>query len=159
MGKKAVSILYWLLPAYLLFQSVYQIQVLRGLEKTYAEGQSYTADVVDFRLKNMQAQSNGVIELSFAKEDSSIVDQRMTLPVQMAAQLRQYGKLPVRYLEDSPQPIVIITTYNFHHNMVRMNVAILVSSFLATVVIGWFVIRWARRPKTETEFTIERVDV
>src|SRR5690606_32310378 len=113
MGKKAVSILYWLLPAYLLFQSVYQIQVLRGLEKTYAEGQSYTADVVDFRLKNMQAQSNGVIELSFAKEDSSIVDQRMTLPVQMAAQLRQYGKLPVRYLEDSPQPIVIITTYNF----------------------------------------------
>ncbi len=157
MGKKAVSILYWLLPAYLLFQSVYQIQVLRGLEKTYADGQSYTADVVDFRLKNMQAQSNGIIELRFSVGDT-VVDQRMTLPVQMAAQVRQYGKLPVRYLGSSAQPIVIIPTYNFHHNMVRMNVAILLSSFLATAVIGVFVVRWARRHKAEPPLVIVRED-
>ena len=157
-GKKIVGYLYWLLPAYLLFQTVYQIQVLRGLEHTYEQGESYVADVVDFRLKNMQAQSNGIIELKFDIAGGETVQKRMTLPVQMAAQTRQYGKIPVRYLADSPQPIVMIPTYDFHHNMVRINVAILLSSFLATMIMGYFVFKWSRRVRDEVELKIERVD-
>jgi len=158
-GKRIVGFIYWLLPAYLLFQTVYQIQVLRGLEKTYEQGESYIADVVDFRLKNMQAQSNGIIELKFDIAGGETVQKRMTLPVQLAAQTRQYGKMPVRYLADSPQPIVMIPTYDFHHNMVRINVAILVSSFLGTLIMGFFVFRWSRKIGTEAELKFERVDV
>lgn len=154
--KRLLGFLYWLLPAYLLFQSVYQIGVLQGLENTYANGESYISDVVDFRLKNMQAQSNGVIELRFETQEGEIIQQRMTLPVQIAAITRQYGKIPVRYLADSRQPIVMIPTYDFHHNMVRINVAILLSSFLATAVIGFFVIRWARRKEPELSFVMEQ---
>lgn len=154
--KRLLGFLYWLLPAYLLFQSVYQIGVLQGLENTYANGESYISDVVDFRLKNMQAQSNGVIELRFETQEGEVIQQRMTLPVQIAAITRQYGKIPVRYLADSRQPIVMIPTYDFHHNMVRINVAILLSSFLATVVIGFFVIRWARRKEPELSFVMEQ---
>jgi hypothetical protein len=157
-GKRIVGYIYWLLPAYLLFQSVYQIQVLRGLEKTYELGESYVADVVDFRLKNMQAQSNGIIELKFNIAGGETVQKRMTLPIQLAALTRQYGKIPVRYLADSPQPIVMIPTYTFHHNMVRINVAILLSSFLGTLVMGFFVFRWSRKIGTEAELKIERVD-
>jgi hypothetical protein len=157
-GKRIVGYIYWLLPAYLLFQTVYQVQVLRGLEMTYEGGISYVADVVDFRLKNMQAQSNGVIELKFDIDGGETVQKRMTLPVQLAAQTRQYGKIPVRYLAASPQPIVMIPTYNFHHNMVRINVAILVSSFLGTLIMGFFVLRWARKIGTEAELKIEWVD-
>lgn len=157
-GKRIVGYIYWLLPAYLLFQSVYQIQVLRGLEKTYEQGESYIADVVDFRLKNMQAQSNGIIELRFDIAGGETVQKRMTLPIQLAALTRQYGKIPVRYLADSPQPIVMIPTYTFHHNMVRINVAILLSSFLGTLVMGFFVLRWSRKIGTEAELKIERVD-
>jgi hypothetical protein len=158
-GKRIVGFIYWLLPAYLLFQSVYQIQVLRGLEKTYELGESYVAEVVDFRLKNMQAQSNGIIELKFDIAGGETVQKRMTLPIQLAAQTRQYGKMPVRYLADSPQPIVMIPTYVFHHNMVRINVAILLSSFLGTLIIGFFVLRWSRKIGTEPELKIERVDI
>lgn len=157
-GKRIVGYIYWLLPAYLLFQTVYQVQVLRGLEKTYDQGVSYVAEVVDFRLKNMQAQSNGVIELKFAINGGDTVQKRMSLPVQLAAQTRQYGMMPVRYLADSPQPIVMIPTYNFHHNMVRINVAILASSFLGTLIMGLFVFRWARKIGTEAVLKIERVD-
>jgi len=157
-GKRIVGVIYWLLPAYLLFQSVYQIQVLRGLEKTYEQGESYIAEVVDFRLKNMQAQSNGIIELKFDIAGGETVQKRMTLPIQLAAQTRQYGKMPVRYLADSPQPIVMIPTYDFHHNMVRINVAILVSSFLGTLIMGFFVFRWSRRIRDEVELKIERID-
>lgn len=157
-GKRIVGYIYWLLPAYLLFQSVYQIQVLRGLEKTYELGESYVADVVDFRLKNMQAQSNGIIELKFNIAGGETVQKRMTLPIQLAALTRQYGKIPVRYLADSPQPIVMIPTYTFHHNMVRINVAILLSSFLGTLIMGFFVLRWSRKIGTEPELKIERVD-
>lgn len=153
--KRLLGFLYWILPAYLLFQSVYQIGVLQGLENTYANGESYISDVVDFRLKNMQAQSNGIIELRFETQDGEIVQKRMTLPVQIAAITRQYGKIPVRYLAESRQPIVMIPTYNFHHNMVRINVAILVSSFLATVGFGYFVIRWVRRNDPEPIFVME----
>ncbi len=157
-GKRIVGYIYWLLPAYLLFQSVYQIQVLRGLEKTYERGESYVADVVDFRLKNMQAQSNGIIELKFDIAGGETVQKRMTLPIQLAALTRQYGKIPVRYLADSPQPIVMIPTYTFHHNMVRINVAILLSSFLGTLIMGFFVLRWSRKIGTEPELKIERID-
>ncbi len=157
-GKRIVGYIYWLLPAYLLFQTVYQIQVLYGLETTYEQGESYVADVVDFRLKNMQAQSNGIIELKFDIAGGQTVQKRMTLPVQLAAQTRQYGKIPVRYLADSPQPIVMIPTYDFHHNMVRINVAILISSFLGTLIMGFFVFRWSRKIGTEPELKIERID-
>lgn len=158
MGKRIVGYIYWLLPAYLLFQTVYQVQVLRGLEMTYDGGESYVADVVDFRLKNMQAQSNGVIELKFDIQTGETVQKRMTLPVQIAAITRQYGKIPVRYLADSPQPIVMIPTYDFHHNMVRINVAILASSLLATLIMGYFVRRWSRRIRDEAELIFERID-
>ncbi len=159
MGKRIVGYIYWLLPAYLLFQTVYQVQVLRGLEMTYGKGESYVADVVDFRLKNMQAQSNGIIELKFDINSGETVQKRMTLPVQIAAITRQYGKIPVRYLADSPQPIVMIPTYDFHHNMVRINVAILASSLLATLIMGYFVLRWSRRIRDEADLKFERVDV
>jgi len=158
MGKRIVSIVYWLLPAYFLFQSIYQIQVLGGLQSTYDNGTSYLAEVVEFRLKNMQAQSNGVIELRFETDTDAIVQKRMTLPIQLAAQVREYGKMPVRYLESSAQPIVIIPTYIFHRNMVRMNVAILLSSLLASIIMGYFVLRWTRKLSKKEELVIVRLD-
>jgi hypothetical protein len=103
----------------------------------------------------MQAQSNGVIELRFKIKGGEFIQKRMTLPVQIAALTRQYGKIPVRYLADSRQPIVMIPTYKFHLNMVRINVAILISSFLATVGFGFFVIRWARRKDPELKIVME----
>lgn len=158
MGKRIVSIIYWLLPAYLLFQSIYQIQVLGGLQSTYENGTSYLAEVVEFRLKNMQAQSNGIIELRFETDSAAVIQKKMTLPIQLAAQIREYGKMPVRYLESSAQPIVIIPTYEFHRNMVRMNVAILLSSFIATVIMGYFVVRWARKLSKNEELVFVRLD-
>jgi hypothetical protein len=150
--RKVVALLYALVPLYLLFQSIYQINVLQGLSQTYEKGESYVADVIYFRLKNMQAQSNGVIELRLQTKDGQTIDTKMTLPVQMAAITRAYGKLPVRYLAESSQPIVIMPTYSFHLNMVRMNVAILVSSFITTLILGFWVLRWARKtPEGELE--------
>lgn len=150
--RKVVALLYVLVPLYLLFQSIYQINVLQGLQLTYERGESYVADVVYFRLKNMQAQSNGIIELRLQTKDGETIDSKMTLPVQMAAITRAYGKLPVRYLATSSQPIVILPTYSFHLNMVRMNVAILLSSFVTTLLLGYWVLRWARKsPEPQPE--------
>ncbi len=61
MDWKKLHYLIWFLPAYLLFQGIYQVIVYKGMVKTYAEGVSYMANVDYFRINDMQAQTNGVI--------------------------------------------------------------------------------------------------
>lgn len=147
MDWKKLHYLIWLLPAYLLFQSVYQVIVYNGLTKTYKEGTSYIANVDNFMIRNLQAQSYGSITLSFHVKDGRFIRRTMTLPVKLAQEVKDYEKMPIRYLKNSSEPIIMIPPYNFYRNMVRIYIAIAILAFLiglgvAITVEHYF---WKRR--------------
>jgi len=131
----------WLIPAWLLFLGIYEVYTYNGLVKTYQEGTSYIANVDYFRMKDLQAQSNGVIILSFDTKEGEHIRKQMTLPVKLAALIQDYTKIPIRYLKDSSEPVVMIPPYNFHRHLFLSNMGILSISVLIAIGIAVWVER------------------
>jgi hypothetical protein len=101
-----------------------------------ATGESLAAKVEFFKIKNMQAQSNGVIEISFTDGKGTSHQKKMTLPVQQAAQLQQMAIIPIRFKADSFVPVVFVPTYELQKNVIQMNLGIILLSFVLTVWAG-----------------------
>ncbi|TNE73323.1 hypothetical protein EP331_04900 [bacterium] len=147
---KKLLLLFWLLPGYLLFLTSYEAITYWGLTSTYKNGASLVAHIDELKLKNMQAQSNGVIQIHFTTSDGLEKQHTFTLPIQLAAQLQNYNMIPIRYMESSSMPIVFMPTYDFHKDMVLMNVGITFISFLVTFFIGFKITKYSFKP-TEAE--------
>lgn len=161
MDWKKLHYLIWLLPAYLLFQSLYQVDVYRGLTKTYKEGTSYIANVDQLMVRNLQAQSYGSITLSFDTKSGDHIKRTMTLPVKLAQEVKDYEKIPIRYLKASSEQIVMIPPYIFYRNMVRIYIAIAWLSFAIALGVALYVERfyWKRRHGLViTDYEFELVD-
>ncbi len=140
--------LVWLLPLYLIGMSVHMGAVYHGLGKTYDQGESYIADVIHFEIKQIAAQTNGSITVRFTRDDNSIITRKLSQPIQNAAQLQASELMPVRYLENSYQPIVLVPIYEFHRKMVLVNLAVLAASIIITFFIALTAHRFARRQQT-----------
>src|SRR5690625_7964051 len=80
--------LIWLLPLYFLLMGGYQLMVLRGIDYTYNTGESYVADVLEFDIKQIGAQTNGYLVLTFDMGSDGVIRERMSLPLQMAQSLK-----------------------------------------------------------------------
>lgn len=135
----------WLIPAYLGFMIIHQFNVFNGLTQTYENGESYIADVIEFDIKQIAAQTNGYIVLQFTPEGADEITQKLSQPIQNAAQLMASELLPVRYLPGSYQEIVIVPIYEFHRKMVKANMAMLGVGFLITIFVSFITSRFARR--------------
>lgn len=161
MDWKKLHYLIWLLPAYLLFQSLYQVDVYHGLTKTYKEGTSYVASVDQFMIRNLQAQSYGSITLSFDTRSGEHIKRTMTLPVKLAQEVKDYEKIPVRYLKKSSEPLIMLPPYIFYRNMIRIYLAIAWLSFAIALGIAIYVERYywkCRHGLIITDFEFELVD-
>lgn len=155
--------LLWLLPVYLLGMSIHLGAVYKGLEKTYEQGESYLADVVHFEIKQIAAQTNGSITLRFTPDDGNEIVQRLSQPIQNAAQLQASEIMPIRFHKDSYQPIVMVPIYEFHKKMVVMNLAILAISIILTLFVAIVAHRFVGRKRSDQrqrkpEQTFEIVD-
>jgi hypothetical protein len=91
------------------------------------------------------------------------VEQKLSLPVQLASQIMDIQVIPVRYKPDSYQPIVMMPTYDLHREMVLINIAVIVLSLLVTIVIAGIAHRHANKKlgqsEDERELQFERVDL
>ncbi|MCC5926211.1 MAG: hypothetical protein JJU41_06570 [Bacteroidetes bacterium] len=156
---KILRLAIWLLPLYIGYQLGYQMNVLYSMHSTYTTGEIVTARVTDFRIKQIAAQTNGFIVLDFTTSDGTHVNQLLSLPVQMAAPLMNFGMLDVRYNPSNTQDIVITATYQIHRNMVVVNIAVLTLSFMAVVLIAVWATKLAnRRIKQPEDPVFVRVD-
>lgn len=160
MNKYYFIFLIWLLPAYFLFQSGYQVYTYFGIQSTYNEGESYVAKVTDFDVKQIAAQTNGYVVLQFTPADGETIEQQLSLPVQFAQVIMDSEIIPIRYKEDSAKPIVIIAVYDLQKQVVRVNIAVTLIGLIATIIVSFFANRYARKKiKTGDEkMVIERVD-
>lgn len=160
MNKYYFIFLVWLLPLYFLFQGSYQVLVYNGLQNTYENGTSYVADVVDFDIKQIAAQTNGYVVLKFDTESDGTIEEQLALPVQMAQAIMESELIPVRYQAAAFRPIVIISTYELQRNVVRVNMAVSTFGLIVTLLVSLWASRFARQKIRDGDdtFEIERVD-
>ncbi|MCW9708904.1 hypothetical protein [Fodinibius salsisoli] len=151
----------WLIPAAFLFLCLHQTVVWYGIHDTYENGTSYTAEVVDFDIKQIAAQTNGYIILRFVDSNEQEIQRKLSLPVEMAGELRQIRVIPIRYQPGTMQEIVLMPAYSTQKNLVWSNLAMAVVALLCTLIIAIFTHRLANR-KLESgneKLEIERIDI
>lgn len=154
--------LFWLLPIYLGGLLIHQASVYYGITDTYENGNSYTAEVVEFEFKQIAAQTNGYVVIRFQTEQGIEIERKLSLPVEMAGKLQDSRIIPVRYLPQTIQEIVLVPTFNAQKGLVLTNMGMSSIGFLITLVIAIYAHRQARKKMSvdekESEFIIERVD-
>lgn len=160
MNKYYFIFLIWLLPAYFIFQGGYQVLTYYGIEKTYTEGESYVADVLEFDVKQIAAQTNGYVILRFTTRDGDTITKQLGLPVQMAQVIMESEQIPVRYLSDSFKPIVMLTVYDLQKSVLLVNMAVSSLGLIVTLLVAVFASRFAlkRLRYGEETLEIERLD-
>jgi len=160
MNKYYFIFLIWLLPAYFLFQGGYQVLTYYGIEQTYADGESYVANVLEFDVKQIAAQTNGYVILRFTTTSGETVTEQLALPVQMAQVIMESEQIPIRYLADSFKPIVMLTVYELQKSVVLVNMAVSSLGLLVTLFVAVYASRFALKRLRHGEETleIERLD-
>ena len=160
MNKYYFVFLIWLLPAYFIFQGGYQVLTYYGIEKTYNEGESYVAEVLEFDVKQIAAQTNGYAIIRFTTREGDTITEQLALPVQMAQVIMESEQIPIRYLVDSFKPIVMLTVFDLQKSVVLVNMAVSSLGMLVTLVVAGYASRFAVRRIRNGEQTleIERLD-
>ena len=151
---------FWILPVYMGFIMLQQLTVHIGTIQTYEEGVSIAADVTDFDIKQIAAQSNGYVVINFPLPDGTMTEKKLSLSIQMAQEIIDTQVIPIRYLADSWQPIVMIPTYELQRSTSLLNGIIAFIGFVITLTAAFYAIRYARKQRSEQpdQFEIERIE-
>ncbi|MEX0779129.1 MAG: hypothetical protein WD491_08950 [Balneolales bacterium] len=142
--------LLWLLPIGLSALGGQQALVYYGIQNTLQNGAEYEAEVVEFEMKHMAAQSNGMIILKFTTDTGEIIQRKLSLPIQNAGMLMESKLLQIKYLESSYQPVIIMPTLWFQTNMVLINIGVILLSVLVTLYASALAHRYANRLRNKT---------
>ena len=149
---------FWILPLYMGFITMQQIAVHFGTLHTYERGVSIAADVTDFDIKQIAAQSNGYVVITFPLPDGNQTERKLSLSIQMAQRIIDTQVIPIRYLEESWQPIVMIPTYELQKSTSFLNSIIAFIGFIITITAAIFATKYIHTSKQEnTDIQIERV--
>ncbi len=161
MSKYRLLSLFWIIPAYLIFLTGQQVSVYFGAENTYENGENYQAEIIDMEVKQIAAQSNGYVVISFETESGKTIERKMTLSIQMAQKLLQSAVVELSYLENGYPEIVLHPTYELQVKTSLFNASVAFIGVIVTLTAGVYVQRYSNR-KSENEavddFEIERVD-
>jgi len=152
--------LIWLLPAYLLFLCGHQALVFYSVVNTYDNGDSYVAEVVDYDLKKIAAQTNGYVVLRFDTKEGTANQQKLSLPVEMAGAIGKSEVIPIRYKKGAFVNIVMIPTYGTQKGLALTNLAMATVGLFITLFITFLVNRYVHKKinKGDEKLVIERVD-
>lgn len=150
---KKLAYLLWLLPLYFVVMMGHQLWILNGMNQTYTEGESLVAVIEEVDIKQIAAQTNGYVDLRFTPASGEVLRERLTLSVQLAADVLESEVVAIRYNPESAKTIVMTTTYDLHKRVIYSNLAMMGLSFLAVVVIAIGGTFFARRKEDVLEFT------
>lgn len=153
--------LVWLFPAYLGFIIVQQALVYTGTVDTYENGESIAADVLDFDIKQIAAQSNGYVVITFLDPDGNVQERKLSLSIQMAQRIIDTQVIPIRYQEGTFQDIVMIPVYELQKSTSLSNMGVAFIAFSALAFFSFLGTRYANKKieSGDSELVIERVDI
>lgn len=152
--------LVWVLPIYLGFILSQQLMVYYGTENTYQNGVSIAADVTEFDIKQIAAQSNGYVVIEFIDGSGAHHERKLSLSIQMAQRIIDTQVIPIRYQPGAFQEIVMIPTYELQKETSLFNAFIAGIGFIVLTFVSIKATRFAnkRLRDGEEEIIIERVD-
>ena len=151
MNVTQLAHLAWLIPIALGVLLVQQVSVYYGIQQTYNEGETLTANITDFRIKQIAAQTNGYVDLQFEDSDGSNIEQRLSMHAQHASRLIGANEVEIRYRPGATYDIVIASTYSYHRDTVLINISVLLLSALIMGGVATAASRYALRKKQEHE--------
>jgi hypothetical protein len=160
MNKYRYLYFYWVVPTYLLFLVFQQALVYTGSINTYENGTTYLAEVTDFDIKQIAAQSNGYIDIRF-EVDGETIERRLSLSIQMAQALMESSNIPIRYQKGAIQEIVLYPTFNIQKSTSLFNIAVALIGLGVTLISGLLLNRYIKRKianADDEKFEIDRVD-
>jgi len=143
-----LSHLSWLIPIMLGFLLSQQLLVYYGIQQTFETGEQITANITDFRIKQIAAQTNGYVDLQFVDSQGNEIAQRLGLHVQHASQLIGSNEVAIKYLPSTSYDIVIVDTYEYHKSTVLINIAVILFSLVVLVPVCVFASRYALRKQS-----------
>ena len=143
MTKRSFLHAVWLIPTLLFVLLIQQISVLNGIQKTYNEGDTYSAFITDFRIKQIAAQTNGYVDLMFERNDGQRMEERLSLHAQHASRIIGLNEVEIRYREGATYDIVMVTTYEYHKNTVWVNIGVIALSLIILIPVAVFASRYA----------------
>lgn len=160
MNKYKYLHLIWLIPIYFLLQFGYQAMNYRGIQITYENGNSHIADVIDFEVKQIAAQTNGYVVIRFTDQNGETIQEQLSLPVQFAQVIMDSELIPLRYEPSSFSPIVLIPIYELQKDVLLVNVAVTLIGLLTTILLAVYTSRYANRKIKggEEKIEYERID-
>ncbi len=143
MKKRSLLHLVWLIPGLLCLLLFQQVTVYYGISKTMNDGVELTADVTDFRIKQIAAQTNGYVDLRFETAQNEVVEQRLSLHAQHASRLIGKNQLDIKYRAGADYDIVIVSTFDYHRNTVLVNLSVIGLSLLVLIPLSIYASRYA----------------
>lgn len=160
MNKYKYLYLLWLIPFYFLLQFTYQTMNYQGIQSTYENGNSYVANVVDFEVKQIAAQTNGYVVVRFSDQAGETVQQQLSLPVQFAQVIMESELIPLRYDPSSFRPIVLIPIFELQKDVLLVNIAVTLIGLIATIILSVYTSRYANRKVISGDENVEyeRID-
>lgn len=138
--KRPYILLLWLIPAYLIFLTLHQYSIYSINSDIVEKGTAIEATVTDFRIKHIASQTNGYIVLGFTIPDTEeIIRKKLSLSVQIAAQLIGKNLIPIRYLPNRGEEVIMMPTYELQQEVVLINMLITISSALVLGFVSFVV--------------------
>lgn len=128
-------LLLWLIPTYLVGLGIHQILTLNQLDEIFSKGQELDASIYDFDIKQIAAQTNGYVILSFMTPDGEQHRKKLALTVQIAAKFINKAIVPIRFLPNVGSEVVMEPTFSLQRKIILVNIVILFSSAVVLVFI------------------------
>lgn len=138
--KRPYILLLWLIPIYLISLTLHQYTIYSINADINENGTPIEATVTDFRIKHIASQTNGYIVLGFTLPDSGeIIRKKLSLSVQIAARLIGRNEIPIRYLPNRGEEVIMMPTFELQQEVVLINMLITISSALVLGFVSFIV--------------------
>jgi hypothetical protein len=139
MTDRSVSRFLWIVPVILFGLMVHQAWVVYSVTQTWNDGKAATAEIVDYEMKEMAAQTHGIMTLRIPLPDGHSIEETLSMPAMLATQVRNTEQLEVRVRPGRSQQIVVAELMRTQRRMAMINVIIagLGAVFVAGAIIAW----------------------
>ncbi|MBL7977991.1 MAG: hypothetical protein JNN12_06595 [Bacteroidetes Order II. Incertae sedis bacterium] len=132
---------FWLIPGALFALLVHQSYIAISMQNTLNSGFSTMAKVRNLEVKDMVAQSHGLVELEVPLKDGGVLVKKMTIPAAWVYTLgkRTLNEMPVHVLPGTGEEVIMDDIARVQMRTLMINIAILILFILMTAggVLVW----------------------
>ena len=138
---------FWLIPATLMALLIHQAYIAYSLQNTMNNGFATMAKVKNLEVKDMVAQSHGLVELEVPLKEGGILVKKMTIPAAWVYTLgkRTLNEMPVHVLPATGEEVIMDDIARVQMRTLIINIAILVLFIAMTTGGVWAWVQYLKK--------------